>query len=322
MGIGGQRQRRLIIQGWPGVGKTTLVKKIAHDPAIRGAFPDGVLWLDIGQEPNLIEELKGLARLVNARPRKPDEPDDIQQAVRNKLQTKRVLLIVDDIWDLDTGKSFDVVGKDGAILFTTRLQRVVNELSESPQEGYSLSHLSDEEGLIFLRHPEIAPLFCAAHEAEAKQLVSELEGLPLALKVAAGMLENRMRRYLPVDDMIDQIREDFAVLDAKAPSDRFDPATGTTPTVDFVFKQSTKMLDEEARISLASLSIMAPKPATFSLEEMAAIWETTKPVIVASRLIDWGLLEPTENRRYQIHAVVLMHAKRIAREYGMEDDDE
>lgn len=35
-----------IVRGYPGVGKTTFVNRIVHDPQIQDAFPGGVLWTE------------------------------------------------------------------------------------------------------------------------------------------------------------------------------------------------------------------------------------------------------------------------------------
>ncbi len=47
-------QTLTVMRGWPGVGKTTLSKALAHDADIHAAFPDGILWTSLGTEPNLL----------------------------------------------------------------------------------------------------------------------------------------------------------------------------------------------------------------------------------------------------------------------------
>src|SRR5262249_1687601 len=42
-----------IIRGWPGVGKTTLVTVLAHDDQINTAFSDAVVWIHLGQKPDV-----------------------------------------------------------------------------------------------------------------------------------------------------------------------------------------------------------------------------------------------------------------------------
>ena len=41
------------LHGLGGLGKTTLARAACDDPAIRTAFPDGVLWATLGQQPDL-----------------------------------------------------------------------------------------------------------------------------------------------------------------------------------------------------------------------------------------------------------------------------
>jgi len=39
------------------VGKSTLVRALCHEPAVRRRYPDGILWAELNQEPNLLERL-------------------------------------------------------------------------------------------------------------------------------------------------------------------------------------------------------------------------------------------------------------------------
>jgi hypothetical protein len=41
------------IQGMGGIGKSVLAAALARDREVRRAFPDGVVWVTLGQEPNL-----------------------------------------------------------------------------------------------------------------------------------------------------------------------------------------------------------------------------------------------------------------------------
>ncbi|NJK79536.1 MAG: hypothetical protein HC914_06370 [Chloroflexaceae bacterium] len=57
------------LAGVGGFGKTTLAKAICHDARVQAAFPAGVLWVEVGQEPgNLIGKLEDLVlHLTGAR---------------------------------------------------------------------------------------------------------------------------------------------------------------------------------------------------------------------------------------------------------------
>ena len=46
-----------------GLGKTTLAAALCHDPEVRAAFREGVLWITLGQKPDV---LGGLSKLYAA----------------------------------------------------------------------------------------------------------------------------------------------------------------------------------------------------------------------------------------------------------------
>jgi hypothetical protein len=106
--------------------------------------------------------------------------------------------------------------------------------------------------------------------------------------------------------------EGAKLLAAKAPADRVDLASETTPTVAVLFKKSTDRLDDLTRDYFAYLGAFAPKPATFDLAAMKAVWQVEDPKPYARTLVDRGLLEYIpEIGRYQMHALVVMHARSL-----------
>jgi hypothetical protein len=56
----------LAIHGLAGVGKTTAAASVAHDPEVQARFADGILWVTLGQEPELLVRLHGWIRAVLA----------------------------------------------------------------------------------------------------------------------------------------------------------------------------------------------------------------------------------------------------------------
>jgi hypothetical protein len=47
-----------------GIGKTVLAQALCHDPAVQDAYPDGVIWATIGQNPtdlHLINQMREIA---------------------------------------------------------------------------------------------------------------------------------------------------------------------------------------------------------------------------------------------------------------------
>jgi hypothetical protein len=103
-------------------------------------------------------------------------------------------------------------------------------------------------------------------------------------------------------------------LEATAPADRVDLANETTPTVAVLLQKSTEYLDDNTRDCFAYLGVFAPKPATFDLAAMKAVWQVEDPKPIARQLADRGLLEPVGSGRFQMHALLVIHAKSLLTE--------
>lgn len=88
----------------------------------------------------------------------------------------------------------------------------------------------------------------------------------------------------------------------------------TTPTVATLLKRSTDLLDRETCRRFAYLGLFVPKPATFDLEAMAVAWDVSDPRTVARVLVNRGLLEPVSGGRFQMHALLVLHARSLLEE--------
>jgi hypothetical protein len=301
------RARATVIRGWPGVGKTTFVTALAHDPDVGETFPDGVLWASVGEEPDTLGELVKWARALGARVRSDKGLANAMAHLRGLLHDKRALLIVDDVWHTDAAQAFRVGGAGCRTIFTTRFGAVAAAVATSPDDVVVLDRLRSEDGVRLLW--ELTPRVVDSYPEACRQLVDDLEGLPLALRVAGRLLEREVAAGFNLDELFHSIGGSAAILHETAPDDRFDPRTGTTPTIDLLLRKSTDRLEPETRRLFAFLGGMAPKPATFSLEAMTAVWMVDDPKPIVRELVDHGLLEPIPSRgRFWLHAVLVMHA--------------
>lgn len=295
------------IRGWPGIGKTTLAVALAHDSDIAARFPDGVLWASLGQQPNLLSELASWARelgIPNYNAVKTAE--ELSQLLADELQAKRFLLIVDDVWEVSHLLPFRIGGPECSLLVTTRLPEIARAIAPNPDNVYALSVLDETAALKLLR--SLAPSVVATNDIECRELIRDLEGLPLALQIAGRLLQAEADNGFAVGDLLLRIREGGAVIMARAPVDRADIANQTTPTVAALLDLSTNRLDELDLTHFAYLGAFAPKPATFDIEAIRAVWEVDDPKPSLNVLLDRGLLEVV-NGRYWIHALLVAHAR-------------
>jgi len=300
------------MRGWPGVGKTTLAALLAHDPEIRVQFPDGVLWASLGQNPSLFGELAAWGRALGVPQLDARTIEEASAQLTALLRTKRMLLILDDVWQQEHAVPFRVGGSGCALLITTRLSEVARTIVPTPNDIYILSLLNETTALELLRI--LAPTVVDDNPEVSRELVKDLEGLPLALQVAGRLLETKAELGFGITDLLRDIREGARLIEAQAPADRAEVANETTPTVAALLKKSTDLLNAHDLDCFTYLGAFAPKPATFDAEAMKAIWEDENPKLTIRLLVNHGLLDPTGNGRFWMHSLLVTHARSLLKE--------
>ncbi|MBL8132213.1 MAG: hypothetical protein JNL42_10180 [Anaerolineae bacterium] len=305
-----ERRPVTVIEGWPGVGKSTTIGALAHDPDLKTAYPDGVLWTSLGEAPNLIAELTvwGEALRLIA-PGKVPKLEDLTSQITSALANRRMLLIVDDVWQVEHAAPFRAAGQGSAMIMTSRLNMVARALAPTSEDVYRLPVLSDEYALNLLTR--LAPEAVREHPDEALELVRDLEGLPLAIQVAGRLLHEEMRMGWGICDLLSELREGKSLLAAQAPGDMREASGQSQPTITSLLRRSTDALDEETLVRFALLGLFVPKPATFDLRAMAAAWGIVDPKPTARMLVNRGLIEPISGGRFQMHALLVLHAKAL-----------
>lgn len=298
------------VRGWPGIGKTALATVFATDKDVQRTFPDGVLWASLGQEPRLIQEMAAWGRALGT--------DEILREPTLKgattrlsslLRQKQLLMIVDDVWEVEHVAPFaHARGNDCALLVTTRLPLVAHGLSLSEQAIYHLPALNEERALDLLGR--LAPAVLGAHPEKCRQLVQTIECLPLALHVAGRLLQAETVLGWGVSELMKELQTGKALIEAKAGANLMDLEKETIPTVAALLRKSTNRLDEYTRQCFAFLGPFAPKPATFDLAALRAVWDIEDPKPIVRELRNRGLLEPV-GERFQMHALLVLHAKAL-----------
>ena len=108
------------LHGQGGIGKTVLAAAVACDPVVRAHFPDGVFWVTVGEQPDLIGLQTGLLAQLGEAGLAPRSAAEGVRLLRQALAVRQVLLVIDDVWSAAAAQAFRVTGPRGRVLYTTR----------------------------------------------------------------------------------------------------------------------------------------------------------------------------------------------------------
>jgi hypothetical protein len=180
-----ERLRIVGLHGMGGIGKSVLAAAIAHDEDVRRRYLDGIIWLSIGQQSDLVSRQLQLARILGEGQRGIIDTQDGRAYLGELLSNRACLLILDDIWGIEQVSVFNVNGRKLKILLTTRDERIINSLDAI---GHRVDFLSEDDSLVLLalrsnQRLERLPYI-------TKEIARECGNLPLALAIVGSMARN------------------------------------------------------------------------------------------------------------------------------------
>ncbi|MGD1937120.1 MAG: NB-ARC domain-containing protein [Cyanophyceae cyanobacterium] len=259
------------IHGLGGIGKSVLAAAIAHEPAIRDRFPDGILWITLGQQPDLLVALGDWIRSLGDRDYKPTTVQAASSYLRSLLVDKTMLLVVDDLWDPAHFDPFRLAGKGCRVLVTTRQVRLKNakpcELGLlTAAESVALVEGCLGQGL----EPSEREIF--------EEFARAVGFLPLALELAAVQVEDGYDWA----SLLADFREEFDILDV-------DEGAGSDEvrrdrSLRACFNLSLKRLDGEQLRRFAWLGVL-PEDVSVDARMVATLWGI-KPVRARKGLLE------------------------------------
>jgi hypothetical protein len=172
------------ISGLGGLGKTVLAAALAHESAVQERFPDGVLWVTLGQQPKdlMLSHLGNWIQALKDYDYKPTTIEAASGHLRTLLYEKKVLLVVDDAWAEEDVKPFLAGGAGCRVLITTREIRITGATQ------FSLDVMNAKESLELIRNCA-GERWKAQDEADALEFAKNVGYLPLAMELAAVQVQ-------------------------------------------------------------------------------------------------------------------------------------
>jgi WD40 repeat protein len=270
------------LRGAGGFGKTTLATAICHDERVVESFDDGILWVTLGQTPNLLNEVTKLyAALSGERPGFVDL-DDATRELALLLESKNCLLVIDDAWKATHVAPFLRGGTGCVRLLTTRLFEVAAEASRVDVDEMKPA----EATALLLARAGVEP----SDPEPFNRLAARLGGWPLPIKLVGSAIRQRIARGDSDARALEYVskaldKKGITAFDKADTSDRADAVTLTVGA-------SLDLLGDGEQQRCMELSIF-PEDVAIPLSAVNALWglEEFDTEDLVRRLDDLSLLE-------------------------------
>ncbi|WP_330229577.1 LuxR C-terminal-related transcriptional regulator [Nocardia sp. NBC_00508] len=290
--------RFVTLTGAGGVGKTRLALQAAR--LIADAFPDGVFFVDFSDITTNELVASTIARRLGL---VEDAGRSMIDLVVSYLSSRRILLVLDTcehLLDTCAEVTAEIVRRTELVhILTTTRQPLgvrgehlfeVRPLDFPPNPEISVGELErfDAVKLLIDRASAVSPAFevSNANAPYVAQLCARLDGLPLALELAAVRL-----RAFTVQQLIDHLDRRFSLFAARGIS-----VPPRQQTLDALIRWTYDLCEPAEQLLWARLSIF---PATFDLAAAQAVcaddeFEADKVLELIPSLVDKSVVVPIE----------------------------
>lgn len=303
------------LQGMGGIGKTTLAVALARQAVIPQLFPDGVLWVGVGPQPTIRNLLDDWGRALGLSLLGERNEAACQERLRTHLHQRRLLLVIDDVWEVGHGQSFLVGGPYCRTLLTTRESPAAYTLA-TRERTQRVDVLEPTAALTLLQR--LAPESVTLDEGSAKRLCERLEFLPLALTLAGRLLAleadvpQRMQRLLHELIARGASRLHLAQAEGRLGLNPEQPAS-----LHAILGMSVERLSRTDQERFAMLTVFGAEPLTWQSEAAAHVWECSleeAEKTIASFLQRGLVLRRGES--YWMHALLVDYATAMMMDMG------
>lgn len=309
--------------GLPGIGKTALASALATDPEVQHQFRDGILWVGLGTEPNMMSLLAHWATLLGISLTDVENISNWEaweMAVHAAIGTRCMLLVIDDAWKAEEALAFQIGGPNCVHLVTTRFPHIA--FASAGTGAVEVPQLEEADGFALLAR--FAPEITTQETESAYALVRSVGALPLALTLMGKYLGSQActrqprRLHMAIAQLHDA--QQRLLLSVPTPLLERPPSLppGTPLSLHAAIKISERLVSEQARFTLQALSVFPAKPNSFS--EALALAVAGEGVDVLDELCDAGLLESSGSDRYMLHQTIADYARQSLAEMDVHKD--
>ncbi|KAJ9559306.1 hypothetical protein OSB04_013920 [Centaurea solstitialis] len=211
------------VWGMGGMGKTTLAQLIYNHERVKAHF-ELRAWVYVSNDFQVKKLTREISESIDKTPCELSQLDAMQVALQNKLEGKRFLIVLDDVW-IEERTKWDELSKalnsgaEGSIVMvTTRNETTSRMIAKVPEFQHRLGCLSEDESWSLFKKLAFAPGSKSEGEnimeleSIGKEIVKKCKGLPLAVKTLGGLMwsKNSVSSWQRVkdNDAWEELQED------------------------------------------------------------------------------------------------------------------
>ncbi|CAA2959155.1 late blight resistance homolog R1B-17 [Olea europaea subsp. europaea] len=201
-----------------GIGKTTLAKKVYHDPAIEFEFYNRG-WVSASQDCNRKEVflaiLDQMTKVIGEMRNMTEE--NLGQKLHGCLEKEKYLIVIDDVWTQQDWNYLQVAfpknKKKSRTLLSNRSTNV-GYTDKCKLEHHNLCFLNDDESWKLLQRKALGFEECPQELIIlGKQIAAECDGLPLTIVVIGGILLQKRTKRDICEDVSKNVKEYIIEMD-------------------------------------------------------------------------------------------------------------
>ncbi|MBE9032215.1 hypothetical protein IQ266_20965, partial [filamentous cyanobacterium LEGE 11480] len=268
------------IAGLGGLGKSVLATALVLDHEVQARFADGILWVTLGQNPDLLGLVGEWIRTLD-KSRESFSATTMESAsgyLHNLLAERRMLLVVDDVWNAAHAEWFRVGGAGCRVLVTTR------EAQIDGAEYYPLDLMTENEAIELVRG-KLKTQWDESQAVAVKQFARVVGYLPLALDLSVNLVVDGLSwGELQAEFEAEQRAVDLELLNSTEALEDLPEGRQRKYSLRACFNLSLKRLQPEQLRRFAWLGVL-PEDVRVDARMAQTLWDV--PEVMAKR----GLIE-------------------------------
>ena len=252
------------IHGLGGIGKSVLAAALIADSDIQQRYPDGTLWITLGQQPELLPMLGGWIRALGDHNYRLVTAAEASAHLSTLLYDKQMLLVVDDVWNPVHSDAFRVGGSRCRLLVTTREAKIRDA------KKFDLDVMTSEQAMALLTN-KLGDTLSEIERTDAEAFAKRVGYLPLALELATAQIEEGLLWKELLEDFCQEV-DRLESLDVLGKDDLPDDAERRKYSLLACFNLSLQRLTTEQRQHFAWLGVL-PEDADITQVMAQTLWQ-------------------------------------------------